>query len=432
MDTQLTGKKIILGVSAGIAAYKACTLCRLLVKAGADVYVVMTKDALNFVGKATFEALSGHKVSVDIFEDQKDISHISLSTGADLMMIAPATANTIAKITAGMADNMLTAVTLAVTCPVVVAPAMNSNMYQNIATQENIATLKRRGIYVITPDDGPLACGISGPGRMKEPEELFSDIVSILSNRIGYTREQSDLLPPPVKPLELTRTRLLPKAYGAGLKVLITAGPTEEPIDPVRFISNCSSGKMGYALAEAALAYGAEVILVSGPVTLTCSKDITLIKVKSASQMLQAVEDYVKEVDIVIGCAAVADYRVENYSPVKIKKEESNDTITLKLVKNPDILATVGLLENNRPFTVGFAAETNNTEENAKSKLVRKNLDLIVLNDVSKKDIGFNSDDNEVTIFDKDGKIAHLEKQPKHVIAQSVMELIFKYQKNTK
>ena len=239
-------------------------------------------------------------------------------------------------------------------------------------------------------------------------------------------------MPPPVKPLELTRTRLLPKAYGAGLKVLITAGPTEEPIDPVRFISNCSSGKMGYALAEAALAYGAEVILVSGPVTLTCSKDITLIKVKSASQMLQAVEDYVKEVDIVIGCAAVADYRVENYSPVKIKKEEGNDTITLKLVKNPDILATVGLLENNRPFTVGFAAETNNTEENAKSKLVRKNLDLIVLNDVSKKDIGFNSDDNEVTIFDKDGKIAHLEKQPKHVIAQSVMELIFKYQKNTK
>lgn len=432
MSTQLKNRKIVLGVTGGIAAYKACTLCRLLVKNGADVYVCMTPAATKLIAASTFEALSGHKVAIDIFDNSKDISHIAMATNADLVLIAPATANTIAKITAGMADNMLTAVTLACTCPVAVAPAMNTNMYKNIATQENLQTLLRRGIYVITPATGDLACGTSGEGRMKEPEDLFEDVCSILATRLGNTsfagsiENQQEKLPAPTKPLELAQTKLLPKAFGAGFKVLITAGPTEEQIDPVRFISNNSSGKMGFMLAQAAAAFGADVTLISGPVSLETPKGVRRIDVKSAIQMLSAVEDYVTEADIMIGTAAVADFRVDKISPIKIKKTDDVESINLKLVKNPDILATVAKLEQNRPYTVGFAAETNDCEDNAKAKLIRKNLDLIVLNDVSKKDIGFNSDDNEVTVFDKDGKVAHFDKQSKSAIAKYLMELIFK------
>lgn len=431
MGTQLKDRKIILGVTGGIAAYKACILCRLLVKSGAHVFVVMTPAAAKLVGKETFEALSGHPVSIEIFDKTEDISHIALASNADMVVIAPATANTIAKIAAGMADNMLTAVTLAATCTVAVAPAMNTNMYNNPATQENLQTLLRRGIYVIAPAEGDLACGTSGAGRMKEPEELFEDICAILSQRLenktvqGQIENHQGRLPSPVKPLELTQTRLLPKASGAGFKVVITAGPTVEDLDPVRFISNNSSGKMGYSLAQAAAALGADVTLISGPVNLEAPKGVRKIDVKSAVQMLSAVEDYVKSADIFIGCAAVADFRAETISPVKIKKSDDADTLTIKLVKNPDIVATVGKLESNRPFTVGFAAETNNLHDFARAKLQKKHLDLIVLNDVSNKEIGFNSDENEVTVFDKDGQIAHFDKQPKPVIAQYLMELIF-------
>lgn len=436
MDTQLKNRKIVLGVTGGIAAYKSCTLCRLLVKAGADVFVCMTEAATHLVGSDTFEALSGHKVSIGIFSDTKSISHIALAKDADMVLIAPATANTLGMIVAGMADNMLTAVTLAATCPVVVAPSMNTNMYHNIATQENLKTLARRGIYVITPASGDLACGVVGDGRMKEPEDIFEDICSILNDRLPHTplmiENGQGRLPSPKAPLELTQTKLLPKSLGLGFKVLITAGPTEEQIDPVRYISNNSSGKMGFYLAQVAAQLGADVTLISGPVNLPTPQGVRRIDVKSAVQMLHAVEAFVTDSDIMIGTAAVADFRCENISPIKIKKTEDQDSLTIKLVKNPDILATVGKREVQRPYTVGFAAETNNCEEHAKEKLVRKNLDLIVLNDVSRQDIGFNSDDNEVTVFDKDGQVAHFDKQSKQTIATFLMDLIFKAAKQYK
>lgn len=436
MEAQLNNRKIVLGVTGGIAAYKACSLCRLLVKAGADVFVCMTEAATKMVGKDTFAALSGHPVSVGIFEESKEISHIALTSNADLVLIAPATANTIAKIAHGFADNMLTATTLAATCPVAIAPAMNSNMYANIATQDNLKTLVERGIYIIAPESGELACGTVGQGRMKEPEDIFEDVVAILSQRIDNNKNyhqlniSQDKLPAPKKPLELTQTKLLPKSIGVGLKVLITAGPTEELIDPVRYISNNSSGKMGYALAQAAARLGADVTLISGPTNLDCPKGVKRICVRSALQMLTAVDEFVTSSNIMIGCAAVADYRVENISPIKIKKTDGSDTLTLKLVKNPDIIASVGLRESHRPFTVGFAAETNNCEQNAKDKLKRKGLDLVVLNDVSKTEIGFNSNNNEVTIFDKNGIVSHYDKQSKDVIAQLLMELIINRAKN--
>ncbi len=438
MSEQLKNRKIILGVTGGIAAYKACTLCRLLVKNGANVFVIMTPAATKLINKTTFEALSGHRVFVDIFDRTEDISHISLANEADMFVIAPATANTISKIVNGAADNMLTAAVLAATCPLAVAPAMNCNMYNNVATQENLNTLNKRGVYILTPNYGNLACGAVGKGRMKEPEEIFDDICSILAHRLTNKGESEGLpnyqgkLPSPVRPLELTQTKLLPKAYGVGYKVLITAGPTVEPIDPVRYISNYSSGKMGYMLAETAQALGAEVTLVSGPVNLSCPKGVRKIDVKTAIQMLSAVEDYAQRSDIVIGCAAVADYRAQNVASSKLKKDDDKDSLSLNLVKNPDIIATVGKLEHNRPFTVGFAAETENGTNYAIEKLHKKHLDLIVLNDVSKPDIGFNADDNEVTVFDKDGQVAHFDKQSKAVIAQYLMELIFKTCKKSK
>ncbi|WP_406021810.1 bifunctional phosphopantothenoylcysteine decarboxylase/phosphopantothenate--cysteine ligase CoaBC [Succinivibrio sp.] len=432
MDTQLKNRKIVLGVTGGIAAYKACTLCRLLVKGGAQVYVVMTESATKLVGKETFEALSGHSVSVNIFEDSKDISHIALSNDADMIVVAPATANSIAKFAHGFADNMLCAVMLAANCKKVIAPAMNTNMYHNVATQENLQLLALRGMYILSPDSGDLACGTSGDGRMKEPEEIYEDILAIFSQdleklphtKIGIENHQ-EKLPAPQQILELTQTKLLPKSFGAGFNVLITAGPTIEEIDPVRYITNHSSGKMGYALAHMAQLMGANVTLISGPVNLNVPLGVKRISVRSAVEMLNAVESYVNEADIFIGCAAVGDFRVESISKNKIKKKDGEEGLTLKLVQNPDIIATVGNREANRPFTVGFAAETDNLEENAKKKIVKKGLDMVILNDVSNKGIGFNSDDNEVSVYDKDGLVAHIEKQNKQVVATSLLELIF-------
>lgn len=424
MKAKLQDRKILLGVSGGIAAYKACTLCRLLVKLGASVHVIMTPAATKLVGKATFEALSGNPVGVDIFSEANRISHVNLARDADLMVIAPATANTIAKITAGMADNLLTATFLATTSPVLVAPAMNVNMYRNQATQANLKTLKERGIYVIKPGVGDLACGVSAEGRLPEPEEICDIICTILSDRIAF--KDDPLLPKPQSPLGLTQTKLLPAADGAGLKILITAGPTVEDLDPVRFISNRSSGKMGYALAEACKATGAEVTLISGPVNLTPPSGIKCINVRSAQQMLTAVDSEVTKQHIFIGAAAVADYRSEHIASDKIKKQSGIDELCLHLIKNPDIIATVGMRENNRPFTVGFAAETSNLEQNAQDKLLRKHLDLIVLNNVASSKIGFDSNDNEVTVFDKDGKIAHFTQESKTIIAQRLVSLIIK------
>ena len=363
MDTQLKNRKIVLGVTGGIAAYKACTLCRLLVKGGAQVYVVMTESATKLVGKETFEALSGHSVSVNIFEDSKDISHIALSNDADMIVVAPATANSIAKFAHGFADNMLCAVMLAANCKKVIAPAMNTNMYHNVATQENLQLLALRGMYILSPDNGDLACGTSGDGRMKEPEEIYEDILAIFSQdleklphtKIGIENHQ-EKLPAPQQILELTQTKLLPKSFGAGFNVLITAGPTIEEIDPVRYITNHSSGKMGYALAHMAQLMGANVTLISGPVNLNVPLGVKRISVRSAVEMLNAVESYVNEADIFIGCAAVGDFRVESINKNKIKKKDGEEGLTLKLVQNPDIIATVGNREANRQFTVGFAA----------------------------------------------------------------------------
>ena len=422
MKARLQNRKIVLGVSGGIAAYKACTLCRLLVKLGADVHVVMTEAATHLVGKATFEALSGHPVGVEIFSQAQRISHISLVKDADLMIIAPATANTLAKFTAGIADNLMTAAFLAATCPVAVAPAMNVNMYRNAATQENIQTLKRRGVYVLNPASGPLACGVNAEGRLPEPEEICEFICTILGERL--TLKVDPLLPKPQKPLELMQTKLLNPAFGAGLKVLITAGPTIEDLDPVRFISNRSSGKMGYALALAFKNCGAEVTLVSGPVNIKAPEGVKLVCVRSAQDMLTAVDSLAGEQDIVVGAAAVADYRSLSVAKDKIKKQDGVDELCLHLIKNPDIIASVGMREVNRPYTVGFAAETSHTEENAQSKLIRKHLDLIVLNNVAKKEIGFDSNDNEVTVFNKDGKVAHFKTQPKSTIAERLVKLI--------
>lgn len=422
---QLDNRKLVLGVTGSIAAYKACELLRLFVKGGADVYVAETEAACRLVAPATFEALSGHKVSTEIFNEASDIGHIELSAHADLIVIAPASAQTIAKLAAGMADNMLTATVLAAPCRTVIAPAMNSRMYLNPATQANLETLRKRGFIIISPEEGELACGTQGVGRMRPVEDIYNIVCALLNPREGIAFAGfGQYLPSPEAPLSLAQTRLLPKAQGAGLKVVITAGPTEEPIDPVRVITNKSSGKMGYALAEAARAAGADVTLISGPTHLPCPQGVKRINVRSAADMLNAVKDQVTDAQVVIGCAAVSDYRLAYVYDKKITKDETGDSLTLTLIKNEDIISYVGHLEK-RPFTVGFAAETDHAEEHAKEKLTRKNLDLIVLNDVSRQDIGFNSDDNAVSVFDCDGKVADLDKAPKSVIASRLVDLIF-------
>lgn len=429
---QLEHRKIVLGVSGSIAAYKSCELLRLLKKQGADVKVAVTEAASKLVGKSTFEALSGHKVYDEIFTEEGALDHIRLSSDADLIVIAPASAHTIAKLACGMADNMLTAAVLAAPCRTVIAPAMNSRMYSNPATQHNLEVLKQRGFLIIAPDEGDLACGEQGAGRMRSPEEILAFVIALLNGKEGISFKGYTFLPSPREPLSLTQTKLLPKAQGAGVKVLITAGPTEEPIDPVRIITNKSSGKMGYALAAAAKAQGAEVTLISGPTALDCPEGVRRINVKSCDDMLTAVKEDAKNAQIVIGCAAVSDYKLAYVYDHKLTKEEQGDSLTLTLIKNEDIISYVGHLQENRPFTVGFAAETHNGEEHAKEKLERKNLDLIVLNDVSTTDTGINSDFNEVEIFDKEGRVKAFNRAPKSVIAQDLISLIFEIYKKSR
>lgn len=430
---QLQNRKIVLGVSGSIAAYKSCELLRLLVKNGADVYVALTEAASKLVAPATFEALSHHQVSTEIFDDTNHIKHIELSANADLIVIAPATAQTIAKLAHGFADNMLTATVLAAPCRTIIAPAMNQRMYQNQATQDNLEILRKRGFIILTPEDGDLACGEKGSGRMQDVDKIFNFICAILNSREGIPfAGYSQYLPSPANPLALGQTKLLPKVLGANLKVLITAGPTEEPIDPIRVITNRSSGKMGYALAEAARDMGATVTLISGPVNLNCPNGVRRINIRTCADMLNAIKDQVANADIVIGCAAVSDYRLAYVYDHKLTKNDTGDSITLTLIKNEDIISYVGHLEEKRPFTVGFAAETDHLEEHATEKLKRKNLDLIVLNDVSRQDIGFNSDLNEVSVFDKDGLVSKFTKAPKSVIARQLMELIFQNARSSK
>lgn len=377
----LTGKNILLGISGGIAAYKCAELTRRLIERGAEVHIVMTEAAKEFITPLTMQAISGNPVAESLLDPRAEasMSHIELAKWADMVLLAPATADLIARIAAGMGNDLVSTAVLATDAPVVVAPAMNQQMYQNSATQENIATLSRRGMHIWGPDAGEQACGDVGPGRMLQPMDLAERCEAFFQ-----PDTTSDLL--------------------KGKSLLLTAGPTREALDPVRYITNHSSGKMGYALAQAATEMGADVTLISGPVSIEAPAGVTIINVETAQQMHQEVMSRTSETDIFIGCAAVADYRPEMVSEQKMKKTDDSDTLTITMVKNPDIIASVSALKTDRPFTVGFAAETQNVEQYALCKLERKNLDMICANDVSIGGQGFNSDDNALTLYWKDGK----------------------------
>lgn len=396
---KLKDKKIVVGVTGGIAAYKIAYLVRLLKKAGADVHVMMTAKAQAFIGKVTLQALSGHPVLTETLEplSENGIDHINIVADADLVIIAPATANTLAKIRLGLADNILTSATLAAPCPILLAPAMNKHMLENPATVENITILKERGYAIVGPDNGFQACGENGSGRMSEPEEILTATVKLLI-------KDSNL------PL-------------AGKKVIITAGPTVENIDPVRFICNKSSGKMGYALAKAAKDAGGEVILISGPVNIEPPKNVTLVPITSANDMLEAVKNYLEGTSLFIACAAVADFRMQEIAPQKIKKEPGTDTITLTLVKNPDILALTGHDPKRPKVVVGFAAETTNVEANALKKLESKGADYIVANDVSVAGLGFGSEQNKVCVYAKDAEKVEFGPASKLEIGHALIEI---------
>ena len=368
----LEGKRIVLGVTGGIAAYKACELTRLFKKAGAEVRVVMTENAAKFVAPLTFETLSGNQVNNDSFEHAWEIGHIALAKWAELMVIAPATANVMAKISAGVCDDLLTTTVMAMPCPVLIAPAMNCVMWRSAANQANVETLKQRGFFFAGPETGSLACGDADVGRMAEPAEIAACVEDVLN----------------------------PKRDFEGLTVLVTAGPTREMIDPVRFLSNRSTGRMGYAIAEAAERRGAKVVLVSGPVELPVPAGVQLVPVVSTQDMFKAVTENAKTADVVIQAAAPADFTPESVSSQKIKKTGAD--MAVRLVPTPDIAKTLG--ENKRPgqILVAFAAETENALENARGKRTRKNADLIVVNDVTRPGAGFAGDTNIVTILSED------------------------------
>ncbi|WP_104038662.1 bifunctional phosphopantothenoylcysteine decarboxylase/phosphopantothenate--cysteine ligase CoaBC [Vibrio jasicida] len=390
----LAGKKILLGISGGIAAYKCAELTRRLIERGAQVQVVMTKAAKEFITPLTMQAVSGRPVSDSLLDPAAEASmgHIELAKWADLVLLAPATADLIARMSAGMGNDLLTTLVLATDSPVAVSPAMNQQMYLNVATQENIATLARRGMHIWGPAAGEQACGDVGPGRMLEPMQL----------------------------VHLCEQFFQPKLL-AGKSVLITAGPTREAIDPVRYISNHSSGKMGFALANAAAQLGAKVTLVSGPVSLNTPAGVERINVASAQEMHDAVIAHAPNHEAFISCAAVADYRPENVASQKLKKTENNDQMTINMVKNPDIVATVANMTEQRPFTVGFAAETNDVETYARGKLLKKNLDMICANDVSVEGQGFNSNDNAITLFWPEGEQA-LALESKEALSFRILE----------
>ena len=378
----LQGKKILLGISGGIAAYKTPELVRRLKDQGADVRVVMTEGAKAFITPLTLQAVSANAVSDSLLDTQAELAmgHIELAKWADFILIAPATADLIAKITAGLANDLLTTLCLATAAPVAIAPAMNQQMWHNQATQDNIKTLTSRQYTIFGPGAGAQACGDIGLGRMLEVSELVELTCQKIAN---ITEINHDVNKAKEQPL-------------AGQKWLITAGPTREAIDPVRYISNHSSGKMGFAIASAAQSLGAEVTIISGPVNLTTPLHCEKIAVISALDMHQQALIHAPTSDVFVACAAVADYRIANVASEKIKK--SKDSMQLNLIKNPDIVADVAALLN-KPFTVGFAAETQDVEHYARDKLARKNLDMIAANNVAAEGQGFNSDDNALTVF---------------------------------
>jgi len=388
----LENKTILLGITGGIAAYKMCELIRRFKKAGANVKVVCTPNSLNFVTKLTLQNLSQNEVYVEEFDVKIwKPEHIALADEADLMLIAPATANTISKIANGYADNLLTSIACAFRKKMIIAPAMNCNMWNNPVVADNLSKLKSCGVEILEPESGFLACGYFGKGRLCSLDKIFDAVCESLS----YSEKLQ------------------------GKKVVITSGGTIEDIDPVRYISNYSSGKMGLTLANAAKSMGADVVLIT---TKDFDGPYNIRKVKSAIDMQNALDEEFDSSDIIIMAAAVADYRVKNYSEQKLKKGE-NDTFILELVKNPDIL--VGLCKKkNDQIIVGFCAESENLIENAKEKINKKGCDYLVANDISRKDIGFGVNDNEVIILDKNGRTVKLEKAPKSVIARKILEYI--------
>lgn len=393
----LHGKKILLGVCGSIAAYKSALLIRLLVKEGAEVKVIMTGSATSFITPLTLSTLSKHPVYSDFVKNENGEwnNHVDLGLWADLMIIAPASANTIAKMANGLCDNLLLATYLSARCPVYLAPAMDLDMYKHPATIRNLTTLKEYGNHIIDAEHGELASGLVGTGRMAEPENVVAVIQQALNKKKALTNK----------------------------KVLITAGPTYEALDPVRFIGNHSSGKMGYALADAMAAQGAQVTLVSGPSAATISDpSINLVKVNSAQEMYEVCLNFFSETDVAILAAAVADYKPAHVADQKIKKK--SESLTLELVKTKDIAAALGKLKKNGQFTVGFALETENEMENARKKLSAKNFDLIVLNSLNEAGAGFGHNTNKISIIDKQNNVRDFELKNKKDVAQDIINTI--------
>ena len=391
----MKGRKVIVGVTGGIAAYKAAELVRLLVKEGAVTRVAMTRHATKFVTPLTLETLSGNRVVADMWDPEtRPLDHITWGQESDLIILAPATANFIGKMAHGIGDDFLSTVVIAATARVLVCPSMNTQMYLSQAVQENLRILRARGYTIMEPGSGELACHTEGPGRLPEPEDIVEEARRLLSRQ--------DL---------------------SGLRILVTAGATLEPLDPVRYMSNRSSGKMGYALARAASMRGAKVTLVSGPTTLKPPRDVALSRVKTAEEMRRAVLAECQQYDVVIKAAAVLDWRPKETAAHKIKK--GRGVQTLELVENPDILAELGCSRGNRRCVlVGFAAETQDLVANAQEKLKKKNLDLIVVNDVSREDAGFEADTNAVKIVYRDGPMEELPLMPKQEVADQLLDRV--------
>ncbi|MCD7726967.1 MAG: bifunctional phosphopantothenoylcysteine decarboxylase/phosphopantothenate--cysteine ligase CoaBC [Ruminococcus sp.] len=397
----LKGKTVVLGVTASIAAYKIAGLASKLVKAGADVHVIMTKNAANFINPITFETLTGNKCMTDTFDRnfQFHVAHISIAERADVCLVAPASADVIAKMANGIADDMLTTTYLAMKCPVLVAPAMNTNMFTHPTVQENLRKLEKVGVTVISPDSGRLACGTNGVGKMPSEEVLFDYIL----REIAFPHDL------------------------AGRKVLVTAGPTQEAIDPVRFITNHSSGKMGYAIARNAMLRGAEVMLVSGPVSIQPPPFVKVISVVSAQDMFDVVKQSFMDMDIIIKSAAVADYTPINVSDEKIKKQGDGMEISLK--RTADILSWLGKQKQEKQVLCGFSMETNNLVENSKEKLLSKNADLIAANSLSVEGAGFKGDTNKLTLIEKD-RITELEMMTKEQAAGKLLDRLIEIYEN--
>ncbi len=401
----LQGKNVVLGVTGGIAAYKACEIISGLKKIGAGIDVIMTQSATEFITPYTFQSLTGNPVIVNMFESPKywDMEHISLAQKSDILLIAPATANILGKVAAGIADDMLSTTIMASDKPVVFAPAMNTKMFENPVVQKNIATLMERGYHIIPPKGGILACGDEGQGKLQDVPVILEELQRI------YQQESET----PKKDLE-------------GLRFLVTAGPTREVIDPVRFLSNHSTGKMGYEIAKAIVKRGGQVSLISGPSSLKIPEGVEFIPVETAEEMFEAVKKTYPKCDVLIKSAAVSDYRPKLQNPQKMKKENKEEEFQLTLVRNPDILLEMGKIKEAGKIHVGFAAETENVIEHGKEKIQKKNLDFIVANDVTEEGAGFAHDTNIVYFIDKDGKYTKTEKVEKSAIAHEIIDKVLK------